>query len=124
MFQESTLKSEPSSWMERKSNCRFGECDQCIDQQSIDRSCRMSIELHSEPECVDDRNLNFLLQGHSGTGEVQDHHHGLLQRSHGKTCPLHFLHSAIGQILSVTHVLAASISEVRVKESHNPCDVS
>lgn len=25
-----------------------------------------------------------LLQGHSGTGEVQDNHHSLLQRSHGK----------------------------------------
>lgn len=26
----------------------------------------------------------LLLQGHSGTGEVQDNHHSLLQRSHGK----------------------------------------
>lgn len=30
----------------------------------------------------------LFLQGHGGTGEVQDHHHSLLQGSHGKSRPL------------------------------------
>lgn len=30
LFQESTLKSEPLSWMERKSSFRYGECDRWI----------------------------------------------------------------------------------------------
>lgn len=49
----------------------------------------MSAEL-LEPERVDDslQRLLLFLQGHSRTGEVQDHHHSLLQRSHGKTRPL------------------------------------